>query len=462
MSRTRTKTNAAVILAGGAGTRIWPFNEVRNKCAMPVANIPNIRRIVDALHELGIKHQVVVLGHHPGSIRSALLGTTAQIAYVTQPGEVGTAGALLAGLSALEEERFLVIYGDTVTTVENLCAVKEVHESTGVAGVALWDNICPIEGSDWYEAKVEGDRLVRVVGHEAGAEKRLCGVFALDRSILPYLQANPGLMRSVPVGGMPPMESDLAQSLNDWPAEIAAVRAVDFVVDMDKPWHVLVANTRWAACRTACMTENRLHPSARIDDGAEINGFVEAGENSVIGKRVIASGNLVVGANTRVVNGAILQGAAVIGAGCRISDYCLLSANTVVGNHCIIGHGAELDGTMFDGAYLYHYCEISGLVGASVDIGAATVCGTLRFDDGHAEHRVKGRRERPLLEANATYFGDYSRTGVNVITMPGVKIGAYSCVGAGIVVYEDVPSRTLVLLKQETVSRPWGPERYGW
>ena len=29
-------------------------------------------------------------------------------------------------------------------------------------------------------------------------------------------------------------------------------------------------------------------------------------------------------------------------------------------------------------------------------------------------------------------------------------------------IYGDVPSRTLRLLKQETVDRPWGPERYGW
>jgi acetyltransferase-like isoleucine patch superfamily enzyme len=115
-----------------------------------------------------------------------------------------------------------------------------------------------------------------------------------------------------------------------------------------------------------------------------------------------------------------------------------------------------------DGSYLWHYCEISGVVGCSVDIGAATVCGTLRFDDSPVEHRIGGRRERPAGGANGTYYGDHSRTGVNVITMPGTKIGAYSCVGAGIVVYEDVPSRTLRLLKQETVDRPWGPERYGW
>jgi hypothetical protein len=30
------------------------------------------------------------------------------------------------------------------------------------------------------------------------------------------------------------------------------------------------------------------------------------------------------------------------------------------------------------------------------------------------------------------------------------------------VVYEDIPSRKLVLLKQELVFRDWGPERYGW
>ena len=77
-------------------------------------------------------------------------------------------------------------------------------------------------------------------------------------------------------------------------------------------------------------------------------------------------------------------------------------------------------------------------------------------------HKISGRREFPRNGSNATYFGDYVRTGVNVITQPGVKIGAYSCVGPGIVVYEDVPSRKLILLKQETVERDWGPERYGW
>jgi UDP-N-acetylglucosamine diphosphorylase / glucose-1-phosphate thymidylyltransferase / UDP-N-acetylgalactosamine diphosphorylase / glucosamine-1-phosphate N-acetyltransferase / galactosamine-1-phosphate N-acetyltransferase len=134
----------------------------------------------------------------------------------------------------------------------------------------------------------------------------------------------------------------------------------------------------------------------------------------------------------------------------------------VLGARCVVGHGAEIAGVQFEGSYLWHYCEIYGVVGQAVDIGAATVCGTLRFDDGVARQRVAGRVEIPEWGGNATYFGDFSRTGVNVITQPGVRIGAYACVGAGVVLAEDVPDRTLRILKQETIDRPWGPERYGW
>jgi len=43
-----------------------------------------------------------------------------------------------------------------------------------------------------------------------------------------------------------------------------------------------------------------------------------------------------------------------------------------------------------------------------------------------------------------------------------VKVGPYSCLGPGLVVYEDVPARSLVLVKQEVTRKEWGPERYGW
>lgn len=454
------RVNSAVILAAGYGRRMWPFNEVRNKAAIPVANVPNVRRLADSLHGLGVSRIVVVVGHWGASVRHALHGALPEIVYVEQPAGGGTAGAALAGIRALDAERFAIIYGDLATPENNLGRLLDA--ATDAQAAVLVDPMPPGEGSLWYSAEVDGGRLIGVTGHDADATLRLCGAFVLDRSIVPALESNPGLMTRVPVGGMPPSEPDLTQSLNDWRADVGAVTAMDFAVDMDKPWHILEANRKMAAHETGRQTENRIDPTARIHDGAEITGFVSLGPNSELGNRTLVRGNIVAGANTRIVNGAILQGSAIIGDDTRISDYCLIDGESVIGSRCVVGHGAEMDGVMFDGSYLYHYCEISGVVGASVDIGAATVCGTLRFDDAPAEHRTQVRPERPVQGANATYFGDYSRTGVNVITMPGVKIGAYSCVGGGIVVYEDIPSRTLRLLKQETVDRSWGPERYGW
>jgi bifunctional UDP-N-acetylglucosamine pyrophosphorylase/glucosamine-1-phosphate N-acetyltransferase len=86
----------------------------------------------------------------------------------------------------------------------------------------------------------------------------------------------------------------------------------------------------------------------------------------------------------------------------------------------------------------------------------------LRFDDGETAWRSKGRTEVPPFAANAAYLGDYSRTGVNAILMPGRRVGVYSCVGPGVVLYEDLPDRTMVSVRQELETRPWGPERYGW
>lgn len=115
-----------------------------------------------------------------------------------------------------------------------------------------------------------------------------------------------------------------------------------------------------------------------------------------------------------------------------------------------------------DRVYLSHYMEFWGVIGSGVDLGAATVCGNLRFDDGQTTHTVLGRRETPGFAANAVFLGDYCRTGVNAVLLPGVKVGPYSCVGPGVIASEDVPARTLVLAQQILVRKSWGPERYGW
>ncbi len=210
------------------------------------------------------------------------------------------------------------------------------------------------------------------------------------------------------------------------------------------------------------ITENVIPASARIHDGAEIEGKVVLGENAVIGNRVVVRGNLWVGDNAGITNGAIIEGSAVIGADTRVRDYCQIGGHSTLGVRGVYGHGAEFSGVALDTVYCYHYCEIWGVVGEAVDFGAATVCGNLRFDDGESPWRIKGRREVPTHASNAAYFGDFSRTGVNAIIMPGRRTGVYSVVGPGVVLHDDLPDRQLTMVKQELTTASWGPERYGW
>jgi bifunctional UDP-N-acetylglucosamine pyrophosphorylase/glucosamine-1-phosphate N-acetyltransferase len=269
----------------------------------------------------------------------------------------------------------------------------------------------------------------------------------------------------VPVGGMPPLEAEIAQSLQmmiDDGESVAAVEASGYHVDLDKPWHILEANHHVIDALAVHLEGSAIPSSARVHDGAEIDGRLVLGENAVVGNRVVAKGDLWLGNGARVENGAMLTGPAVIGPGTVLRDYCQIGGHSTLGPRGVYGHGAEFSGVALDTVYCYHYCEIWGVVGAAVDFGAATVCGNLRFDDANTTWRVKGRPERPTHAANAAYFGDYSRTGVNAIIMPGRRTGVYSCVGPGVILYDDLPDRQMVLVRQELETHSWGPERYGW
>ncbi|MCB0072164.1 MAG: NTP transferase domain-containing protein, partial [Caldilineaceae bacterium] len=54
--------DTAVILAAGPGTKFWPYNVVRNKVAFPIANVPAVRRLADALAAQGVTRLIVVVG----------------------------------------------------------------------------------------------------------------------------------------------------------------------------------------------------------------------------------------------------------------------------------------------------------------------------------------------------------------------------------------------------------------
>ncbi len=454
----------ALILAAGPGKRFWPYNVVRQKAAFPIANTPLVRRLVDDLAGLGIDRIVVVVGEGEGSVRAALRGAAGEIRFVRQPRPAGTADAALHAAAGVDGD-LLILHGDIATAPANIAALLERFHAERPLAAALIQPLGNETSHDWLVAFPAGGRLAGVEGHGRDGRHRLCGVYALRADALDFLRDNPGVMGRVPVGGMPPLEAEIAQSLQvmiDEGQPVLAVETVGYHVDVDKPWHILQANRQIINRLSLELEGNFIHPTAKVHDGAEIGGRLVLGENAIIGNRVVATGDLWLGAGASVTNGAILEGPLVVGAQTAIRHYCQIGGHSSLGARGVYSHGAEFSGVALETVYCYHYCEIAGVVGQAVDFGAATVCGNLRFDDRDTVWRVQGRAEVPSAGANLAYFGDFSRTGVNAIIMPGKRTGVYSVVGPGVILYDDLPDRTLVTAEQTLRTRAWGPEQYGW
>jgi NDP-sugar pyrophosphorylase family protein len=450
----------AYILCAGTGARIAPFGECRPKTLLPIANRPVVDYLCDGLQAAGIDRIVIAAGPGESDIRKQVSGRDS-VSVVPVGQTTGTAMSLLAALS--DDDPALVLYGDVLLGDADVQAIAAALSPDRAA--LLLAPLKPGDSRDWITASTAEGRVSEIVGHpREGVCNRIAG-FALPANFRSWLTACPTYFPSVEVGMMPPAEHHLEAAVETYRAAGHPVTAVQTTlpsIDLDKPWHIMEANHFVAEAACGALTANELADGASIHETAFIDGFVRLGKNSRIGRNVIIRGNLIVGDNTEIDAGAIINGNAVVGNSCFVGNACFIEGGSVVGDSCVVSHAAELAGVIFRGVYLYHYMEIYGVVGERTDIGAGTVCGSLRFDDGPTVHKVQGRRELPRNFSNATFIGDYCRTGVNATIMPGKKIGPYSLVGAGVLLETDVPPRTGVRAQQSQERFTWGPERYGW
>ncbi len=464
----------AIILAAGRGERLWPYNATNAKAALSIGTRPLVQWQLDSLSETGVKKVCIVVGLLEGMVRNACATweranpEKMEISFTEQKVPTGTADAALLGIQSLgcHDEPVYAIPGDLYFQVEDLQLLEKSVQSSCISAL-----VAPVSKRDVQECvrvEIENDKIVEVRAHSreySTKSRKLTGLMALPSDFSSVLSSTPDIPTCVEIGGMAPIDRTLAESLHQsivLGLEVLPAEATQPIVDIDKPWDLLEANRLSAIIQTKNLTEHDLSEGSSIDSSARIEGSVRLGKGSKIGPGVIVYGNLVVGENSFITDGAFVEDSVVVGDGCQIWRGALIGKQSVIGHGCNVGHGAEFEGLMLPESYSYHYGEFWGILGRCSDLGAATVCGTLRFDDGETPHRVKGRKEIPRYHSNATYLGDYVRTGVNAILMPGVKVGPYSLIGAGVLLGEDVPNNTSVFLEQSQKRGSWGPERYGW
>ena len=130
------KVTKAVIPAAGFGTRFLPQTKAMPKEMLPLVDKPIIQLVVEELVDAGITDIIIVTGSHKRAIEDHFdknpeleaflkasgkkqemkqikeIGSLANFVYVRQKGPVGNAVPVYNCLSLVENEPFLVLWGD--------------------------------------------------------------------------------------------------------------------------------------------------------------------------------------------------------------------------------------------------------------------------------------------------------------------------------------------------------------
>lgn len=107
----------ALILAGGAGTRLRPITHTRAKQLVPVANKPILFYGLEAMAEAGIKQVGMIVGDTAAEVKAAV-GDGSQwgleVTYLPQSAPLGLAHCVLIAREFLAGEDFVMYLGDNL------------------------------------------------------------------------------------------------------------------------------------------------------------------------------------------------------------------------------------------------------------------------------------------------------------------------------------------------------------
>jgi UDP-N-acetylglucosamine diphosphorylase/glucosamine-1-phosphate N-acetyltransferase len=413
----------AVVLAAGAGTRMWPLAVNKPKHLLPVGGRPLIEHLLSAIKETQIEEVIVVAGFRSDLMRSSL-GDGSQfglrIEYLDQPRWTGTASALKIVLDSIGPDPFLAIYGDLWATASAIRRVVEKsRDSPRVMGVVHLR-----DPSQYALVELRDDNVVKIVEKPAAGAKSAgwanAGIYVLDSEVFRAVRRTRASKRA---------EYELTTSLQhvlDEGNEIrgAVIDSRDWM-DIGRPWDLLEANERALA-----------HLSTQV------KGSVE--------REAVLKGSVWLDENSIVKPGCHIEGPVYVGRECVVGPNARLRPCTCIQDRVVIGASCEIKNSIImNGTQVPHLSYVGdSIIGENCNLGAGTITANIRFDEKNLRMRVKGRFQDTGRKKLGVIMGDRVRTGINVSIMPGVRVGPESWIGPGSIVAHDVGSGQLLLAKQ--------------
>jgi NDP-sugar pyrophosphorylase family protein len=187
----------AAILAGGAGTRLYPITAYVPKILLPVANRYVIEYVIEYLERYDITEIVILVSESEFELVRNHLGDGtrygARIEYSVAE-RIGTAGALGAA-SNLLGDRFIAYYGDVLTAMD-LKEMIAFHENRRAVCTIAMSTSVPI---DYGVARVDRDGRVTYFEEKPILKEYpiSMGIHVLEKEVISYCKPKTDLAHDV-------------------------------------------------------------------------------------------------------------------------------------------------------------------------------------------------------------------------------------------------------------------------
>ncbi len=379
----------AVILAANNSPRLQPFTETRAKAMIRVGGHYILEYTLQALGEAGIREVLLVVNHQQDALRRFFGDGSAwglHLDYVVQEPVLGIGHALEACRTRLENQSFLLVYGDTLFHGNPYQAALQAYSGSGasVATVAL-----PPSSQNFGNVYLDHEmRITRLVEkpQDTMANYVLAGVFVLTPQIFSCLEA---------------CEQDMARSLQQLLAETKVQATIweEGWIDIIYPWHILEANQMVMDTWTC----SSIDASAKLLGNVQIQGAVIIEENVVI------------------ESGSVLKGPCFIGKNSYIGNNTLVRHYSAVGPQSLVGYGSELKNCVIFGSSDLGRLSFIGdsVVGEGVQLGSGVTTVNHHWDQNTVRCSLaEGTVDTQLRKAGA-FIGDGSIIGARHTISPG-------------------------------------------
>lgn len=405
----------AVILAAGKGLRLRPITETRPKPLIPILCKPLLQWQLEALTGIyEIDEVIIVASYLKNQIEEYIsrLKLPFKTAIIDQEAELGTGDAVLKAVEKIDEdEKVLIIYGDVFLKNWNKLRELALTNENFIVGVEVDDpsdyGVIIIDENNSFKGIIEKPSI-------PPSNLINAGIYLLNiRDILEHSE----------VELSPRGEKEFTDILSSMIRDNIEIKVFRLNkgewIDIGKPWHLLDANRM-----------------ALENISTRILGFIEPGAH--------IRGRVFVGENTKIKSGTYIEGPVYIGNNTVIGPNAYIRPYSVICDYSKIGFSVEVKSSLImEHVHINHLSYVGdSIICEHVNFGAGTITANLRFDNKPVKMYIKGRLESSGRRKLGAVVGAYVKTGINVSLMPGVKIGSYSWVAPGAIVYRDIPSRS--------------------